>query len=134
MKAKQLLFVAVVVAILVTAVAIPVAAEDEIPMWVSSIHLACKGRSPSSARVVGTVFARDANQDAVEGAQVTVYFYGPENVLLASAVTSAQGSASFQLRARDSGTYKLCVDNVSKDGWDYVPELNKETCDLLIVP
>jgi len=139
MKAKQFIFVAVAVAILVSAVAIPVAAEDEIPMYVHSIRMTLKGRDISpSAKLVGTVAVRDANNEPVAGATVGVEFVYPGQFgdvhWLTQGETSAQGTVSFRVNAAYSGTYELCVLNITKDGWEYFANLNRETCETYDVP
>lgn len=136
MKAKQFLFVAVVVAVLVSAVAIPVAAEDGIPMYVHSIRIVLKGRDTSpSAKLVGTVTVRDANREPVQGATVGVGFKNPLGfVWMTSGETSAQGTVSFVLSSLMSGTYELCVMGIHEDGWVYNEDLNRESCETYRVP
>jgi len=132
---KKALFVVVVAAILLSMIAIPVLAEDEIPMWVSSIRLSFRGRNAASPKIVGTVTVRDANRDPVAGATVVVEFTDPEGrVTLEGGETSDQGTASFRFNAWESGPHTLCVFTVSKEGWEYDPDLNVETCDTFIVP
>lgn len=135
MKPIKTLSITIVAAILLSTIAIPVLAEDEIPMWVSSIRLTFRGRNASAPKVVGTVTVRDANRDPVAGAHVVVEFTDPEGyVSLKGGETSDLGTASFELRPRESGLYELCVFSVSKEGWEYDPDLNVETCDTFIVP
>ena len=134
MKCKYL-SVTIVAAILLSMIAIPVLAEDEIPMWVSSIRVTFRGRNAASPKVVGTVAVRDANHDAVAGANVVVEFTDPEGyVSLKAGETSDLGTVSFELKAKESGPYELCVFTVSKEGWEYHPDLNVETCDTFTVP
>ena len=134
MKAKQFLFVAVVVAMLGAMIAFPVMAEDETPMWVSRVRLAYNGRSShSSDRVVGMVHVRDANMAAVEGALVAATWTKPDGTTLeTTAETDFQGIATFQVWA-GSGEYKLSVTGVTKDGWLYDPDANIETDGTLII-
>ena len=133
---NKVLSITIVAAILLTVIAIPVLAEDEIPMWVSSIRLAYKGRNTAaSSRLLGTVAVRDANQEPVAGAHVVVEFEYPNGwVWLTSEETDGKGTASFRILRPDSGTYELCVTTVSKAGWEYIPALNHETCETLRVP
>ena len=135
MKRKKVLFIVIVAAILMSMIAIPVVAEDEIPMWVSSIRLSLRGRNSSSAKIVGTVTVKDANQDPVAEAHVVAELTDPLNrVTLASAETSDKGAASFRFKPWASGLYKLCVFSVTKEGWQYDPDSNVETCETLMVP
>ena len=132
---RKYLSITIVAAILLSMIAIPVLAEDEIPMWVSSIRLSFRGRNAASPKVVGTVAVRDANRDPVAGANVVVEFTDPKGLVsVKGAETSDQGTASFELRPRESGPYELCVFTVSKEGWEYDPDLNVETCDTFTVP
>ena len=129
------LSITIVAAILLSMIAVPVLAEDEIPMWVNSIRVTFRGRNAASPKVVGTVAVRDANRDPVVGAHVVVEFTDPEGfVFLTGGETSDQGTATFQLKPKESGPYELCVFSVSKEGWEYDPDLNVETCDTFTVP
>ena len=134
MKVKKSLFVAVVVAMLGTMLALPVMAEDERPIWVSRVRLAYNGRSShSSDRVVGMVHIRDANMSAVAGALVFATWTKPDVTSLeATAVTDFQGIATFQVWA-GSGEYQLCVTDVEMAGWVYDPSAHVETCGLLVI-
>jgi hypothetical protein len=133
MKARKCLFAAVVAAILVTAVVIPVVAEDPIAMWVSRVRLAYNGRSSHSPdRIVAMVHVRDANLATVEEAEVTARWTLPNGTLTETAVTAFQGIATFSLW-EGRGAYQLCVTDVTKDGWDYDQGLNRETCAELTV-
>ena len=94
-----------------------------------------KGRNAASPKVVGTVAVRDANRDPVAGANVIVGFTNPSGfVTMTGGETSDLGTVSFELKPKDSGPYTLCVDWVSKEGWEYDPDLNVETCDTFTVP
>jgi hypothetical protein len=134
MKAKQFLFVAVVVAILGTMIALPVMAEDETLMWVTRVRLAYNGRSSHSAdRVVGMVHIRDANMAAVPGALVAATWTLDDGATLEeTAVTDFQGIATFEVWA-GSGEYQLCVTGVTADGWLYDSSANIETCGVLVI-
>lgn len=135
MSRKLVLFVLVVVPMLAAAMAIPAVADDgDIPMWVTRVRLAHNGRSSSSPdRVVAMVHVRDANRAAVTGAQVAAEWTLPNGaVTQVTAETAFQGIATFEVWA-GSGTYRLCVTDVTKDGWQYDPDLNGETCGTLVI-
>jgi len=134
MKARQMLFVAVVAAVLATTIALPVMAEDAIAMWVSRARLAYNGRSSHSPdRIVGMIHVRDANLATVAGAEVTAQWTLPDGTVVEqTAVTAFQGIATFQVW-EGRGVYRLCVTDVAKDGWDYDQDLNRETCAELLV-
>ena len=128
MKAK-LLLVAIVAVMLGVMVAMPAMAEDEeITMSVSRVRLAYCGRSSGgSDRIVGMVHVRDVNKAAVAGATVTAEWTLPDGTVQEdTALTDFQGIATLQVW-EGSGTYKLSVTNVTKDGWVYDSDLDLET-------
>jgi len=133
-KTKGRLYVALIVAVLLSLMTVPVLAEEGITMWVSRVRLAWNGRSSSGTdSVVGMVHVRDANLAAVEGAEVTAVWTLPDSTTITETATSAfQGIATFSTWA-GSGTYTLCVVDMTKEGWEYQEELNLETCGELIV-
>ncbi len=128
MKTK-LLLVGIVAVVLGTTIAVPVMAEDEtITMFVSRVRLAYNGRSSGgSDRVVAMVHVRDTNKAAVAGATVTAEWTLPNGTETVTGTTDFQGIATFQVWA-GRGTYTLCVTDVTKNGWQYDPDLNLETC------
>lgn len=134
MKTKRRLYVVVVVTVLLSLMTVPVLAEEGIAMWVSRVRLAWNGRSSSGTdSVVGMVHLRDANLAAVEGADVTAVWTLPNSTIITETATSAfQGIAEFSTWA-GSGTYTLCVVDVTKEGWEYQEDLNLETCGELVV-
>jgi hypothetical protein len=134
MTAKQRIFVATVAAMFVIMSAVPVMAADPIAMWVSRVRLAYNGRSSHSPdRVVGMIHIRDANLATVAGAQFTARWTLPDGTVSQETALSAfQGIATFTIWA-GRGEYEICVTDVTKDGWDYYPYLNRETCAELTV-
>jgi hypothetical protein len=52
----------------------------------------------------------------------------------AQALTNVKGIVTFQLKGRVTGTFGLCVTDVTKAGWVYNPNQNRETCDSVTVP
>ena len=134
MKAKRVLFAAVVAAMLLTMLALPAMAEEGTAMWVSQVRLAWNGRSSGSTdRVVAMVHVRDANLASVDGALVTAEWTLPNGAVVgATAVTDFQGIATFETWA-GGGAYALCVTDLTKTGWVYDPDLNIETCGGLLV-
>ena len=127
MKAK--LYVAIVVGALLSMMAIPVLAADPIPMWVSRARLAYVGRSSTGPdAVVGLIHIRDANRTMVAGAKVTVQWTLPDgSVLQDTALTGFQGIARFRVW-EGKGVYKLCVIDVTKEGWLYDPSRDLQSC------
>jgi hypothetical protein len=136
MKAKLPLYLSIVVGILLSLVAFPVLAEGSpIPMWVSRARLAYVGRSSTGPdAVVGMIHVRDATQAMVAGASVTVEWTLPDGTILQeTALTAFQGVAEFRVWA-GRGAYRLCVIDVTKEGWLYDPDLDRESCPVFIVP
>ncbi len=136
MRTKLPLYLVIAVTMLVSLIAVPALADDDpIPMWVSRARLAYNGRSPHGPdRVVGMIHVRDANLSMVPGAAVTAEWTLPDGTAFQeTALTSFQGIAEFRVWA-GRGVYKLCVIDVTKDGWLYDPSLDLETCPTFIVP
>ncbi|MCU0522001.1 MAG: hypothetical protein MUF84_15080 [Anaerolineae bacterium] len=132
MKAKLTLVIAL--CILLSSIALPVLAEDSIAMWVSRARLAYVGRSSTGPdAVVGLIHVRDANLQMVDGATVTATWTTPDGRVQQTAVTAFQGIAEFRIWA-GRGTYTLCVDGVTKDGWLYAPSLDRGICPTFRVP
>jgi hypothetical protein len=133
MKAK-LLSVAILAVMLGTMLAIPVMAEDEeTTMWVSRVRVAWTGRSSGGTDwIVGMVHIRDANLQAVEGATVTAEWTLPDGTVLEKTAVTADvtGIATFGIWT-GKGVYRLCVKDVTKEGWLYDPALNTETCGVV---
>jgi hypothetical protein len=109
-------------------------ASDETLMRVTCVRLAYNGRSSHSAdRVAGMVHVRDANMAAVPGPLVAATWTKPDLASLeTTAVTDFQGIATFGVWA-GSGEYRLCVTDVTLEGWLYDPEENLETCGVLVI-
>jgi hypothetical protein len=136
MKAKHLLYLAVIIGLLVPAIALPVMAqEEEIPMWVHRARSAYTGRSPHGPDAMVTfVHIRDANLDMVEGASVTAQWTLPDGAQITqTVVTSVVGIAEFSLW-EGRGVYQLCVLDVTKPGWLYDPAQDRETCPVFTLP
>lgn len=135
MKAKALLYLAVVVGLLLPLGAGPVMAEEAIPMWVHRLRVAYTGRSSTGPDdVVAFAHIRDATLDMVAGAKVTAEwkFYGAF-VKSETVETNAQGIAVFKLWL-GRGVYQICVTDVTKPGWDWDPDLDREECPEFTVP
>ena len=99
---------------------------------VPSMHVDSITLTPLSSRgkdsLTGTVSIKDQNGNPISGASVSVQWaYPPNKVKNESAKTKTSGVATFTISA-GSGTYRLCVTNVTKAGWTYVPGQNVITC------
>ena len=120
---KTKLCLAVVVGVLLSLLAFPVlAGTDDIPMWVSHARLAWTGRSSTGTdAVVGLIHVRDAEQQNVPWASVTVRWTLNGQYLASETVlTSRRGLATTSIWA-GPGVYRLYVTNVTKTGWVYYP-------------
>jgi hypothetical protein len=74
------------------------------------------------------VHVRDANKAAVSGATVTGTWTLPDGTVQEETVlTDFQGIATCQVWA-GYGTYRFCVNDMTKEGWEYDSALNLETC------
>ena len=130
MKAKKLLYLAIVAGILALTIAVPVlAVEDPILMWVHRARLNYNGRASTCPdQMVALIHIRDAENDMVEGAEVTAEWTLPDLTTVTEyRLTGAQGFARFS-RWDGKGTYKFCVKGVTKDGWQYDETLDRESC------
>ena len=130
MKAKKQLYLAILAGILALTIAVPVLAEeDAILMWVHRARLNYIGRCVTEPdQMVALIHIRDAENDMVEGAKVTATWTLPDlTTVTESTFTGAQGFARFS-RWDTKGTYKFCVDGVTKDGWLYDDSLDRESC------
>ena len=137
MKAKQVLYLVIILGLLAPIGAFAVLAEEaDIPMWVHQLMVTYTGRSSGGPdNIVALVHIHDANQDRVEGAMVTAEWVLPDGAVYpAEAVeTTVQGIAEFSI-FKGAGDYTICVTGVSKDGWEYDSELNRDTCATFLLP
>lgn len=135
MKVKLPVYVAVMISMLISIIALPVMAEEDVPMWVSRARLAYVGRSSGGPdAVVGLIHIRDANLSTVAGATVTVEWTLPDGtVCQEAAVTAFQGIAEFSVW-EGRGEYELCVIDVTKEGWVYDPDRDRDSCPIFQVP
>lgn len=135
MKARKILYLAIVASILSLAIALPALADEPVTMWVQRNRMAYCGRSSGGTdRVVAKVHIFDANKAMVTAAAVTAEWTLPDGSNLVKTVdTGFQGIAEFTLWA-GRGAYQLCVLDVVKDGWLYDASLNVETCSTIVVP
>ena len=138
-KARQLLYVAIVAGILVLTIASSVLADgDAIPMWVHRARLNYNGRSSTGDdRVVALIHVRDANNEMVAGATVTAEWTVPdpdpdERVFRETTLTNLKGIARFSVW-EGRGEYMICVIDVTKGGWLYDRNLDRESCPTFTV-
>ena len=140
MKARKILYLAIVATILSLAIALPALADDPEPvpvtMWVQRIQMIRTGRSPKgSDRVGAMIHVLDANGEPVVDATVTTEWALPDgSTLEAEKLTCIQGVAAVFVPLDGPGDYTVCVLNVVKEGWLYDPSLNPdEECSSIYV-
>jgi len=102
--------------------------EADAPMHVQGVALRING-----TRLFGLVKVYDQTGSPVANASVMGTLTGPVPPRSASLVTNMNGIASFNVLAK-SGTWKLCVTNILKDGYTYDPSQNVKTCTTLKIP
>ena len=93
-----------------------------------------EGNKGPSTFVYTQVTILDENQAPVSGAVVsleTTQIKGP--AVSQTGMTGADGTVTFQLRAKAAGTYKSTVTDVSMSGWKYDIGANVETWAELII-
>jgi hypothetical protein len=135
MKANRLLYLVLIVGLLGSMGTLPTLAEEgDITMWVHSARLAYTGRSPHGPdALVAYIHIRDTSLEMVEGATVTVTWTLPDKPSrIERVITNEQGIARFSLW-EGRGDYKICIDDVTKDGWIYDPTLDREVCPTFTV-
>ena len=137
MKAKYVLYFMILVGLLAPMSAVPALADDgDLPMWVHQLSVTYTGRSHwGPDAIVAYAHIHDANHDRVEGAMVSAEWTLPDGtVYVAEAVeTSVQGIAEFSV-FDGPGDYTICITGVTKDGWAYDPDLNRDDCATFILP
>jgi N-acetylmuramoyl-L-alanine amidase len=103
---------------------------ESVDMWADS-----KGPSSNTTFVVTQVTIKDQHGSPVSGAVVSLETTQPKGpVVSQTSMTGADGTATFQLRAKVSGTYEATVTDVSLSGWTYIAGANVETSYELEVP
>ena len=138
MKFKRVLYLVLIVGLLISIGTLPALAEEgDIAMWVHRARLAYTGRSSGGPdAVVAFIHIRDATLDMVEGATVTATWTLPPDkdgvveIRTETVPTNEQGIAKFSVW-EGRGDYKICIDDVTKDGRLYDPNLDREACPTL---
>ncbi len=136
MKIKRVLYLAIIMGLLASMGAIPVLAEEgDIPMWVHRARLTYTGRSSGGPdMMIAYIHIRDADLDMVEGAIVSAEWTLPDGTVeVTEAETNVQGIAEFGI-FEGAGDYEIWVTEVTKAGWEYDPDLNRETCAIYWLP
>lgn len=85
--------------------------------------------------VLGGLRILDEEDQPVDGATVSAEWTLPNgSTRTRQATTSSWGLAWFWTWSLQSGTYQICVTDVTMDGYVYDPSQNVETCETLVVP
>jgi hypothetical protein len=137
MKMRQVVYLAVVAGLLMLMVGLPAMAEEgDIPMWVHQLSVTYTGRSHwGPDAITALAHIHDANHDRVEGATVTAQWTLPDGTVCTEVdeETNVQGIAEFST-FEGAGDYTICVSGVTKVGWEYDPDSNRDTCATFILP
>ena len=103
-------------------------------MHVESVEMWAGNKGPS-VFVYTRVTIQDQHGNPLLGAVVSLETAQPKGpVVSQTGMTGADGTVTFQLRAKASGTYESTVTGVSMSGWNYTPGANVETGETLTVP
>jgi hypothetical protein len=109
--------------------------DGEPRVFVQAIKLRVIELQPDLFLIQGVVRIMDETMTPVGGATVDVSWQPPVGPPRPqSRPTAPNGVAGFRLRAMPTGTYELCVDNVTAAGYMYDPGMNWETCDSIPYP
>ncbi len=103
-------------------------------MHVESVDMYAGTKGPSTF-VYTKVAIQDESDNPVLGAVVSLETTQPKGpVVTQTGMTEADGTVTFQLRAKADGTYESTVVDVSMSGWDYVPDPDVELSATLTLP
>ncbi len=127
------LYVLVAVVLLLGLSPVPIAAGDDIVMYVSHVTATCRPTG-NGLIFIGLVTIKDVDGHPVQRAKVTAQLrlydlYG--NMTLTettTAVTSSNGVATFRITG-PARWFCVTVDSVVKKGYSYDPSLNEEISD-----
>jgi len=129
MKAKLIL--AMVICALLSAIVLPVLAQDVVnPLVVKYIRLAYNGRSSTGPdRITGIIYVRDAAYHRVGGAAVSYTWTLPDGTTVDGTGTTTLRQGYLKVSVWEGlGTYTLTVNSVAKDGYDgYILTFPSET-------
>ncbi len=104
-------------------------------MHVKAIKMVYQDAGSGRYAVDGQVQITDLSHVRVAGATVTVEWTLPDGShLTKQAVTRATGIAPFRAKSTLTGTYQICVTDVTKAGYTYDPNQNHVTCKTITVP
>ncbi len=104
-------------------------------MRVQAITLKYTQPTPGRYAITGAVRISDLARSPVGGATVQAQWTWPDgSVTTGQAVTNSMGNATFRIKALQTGSYELCVTDVTKAGAVYLPSRNLETCDTVDIP
>lgn len=103
-------------------------------MHVESVEMWAANRGPSTF-VFTEVAIHDQHGTPLSGAVVSLETTQPKGpVVSQTGMTGADGTVTFQLRVKASGTFESTVTDVSMSGWNYTTGANVEIGETLDVP
>lgn len=86
-------------------------------------------------QVQAVVRIRDQVGQLAPGAEVRVEVTLPNGLSEEmSALTNAKGRVKFWIRSKQPGLWRVCVLDVTREGFTYDPSQNEETCDSIVYP
>jgi hypothetical protein len=84
---------------------------------------------PGGYQATATITVYDANEQPVYDARVESHWEGCVTGT-ETGYTDENGQVTHtSWKVKNGGTFTLCVDDITKDGWIYDPAANDETCD-----
>jgi N-acetylmuramoyl-L-alanine amidase len=103
-------------------------------MHIHSVEMWHADRGPSTF-VFTQVTIYDQHDNPLSGAVVSLKTTQPKGpVVSQTGMTGADGTVTFQLRAKADGTYESTATDVSMSGWDYTAGVNVEDSARVTVP
>ncbi len=103
-------------------------------MHIHSVEMWPANRGPSTF-VFTQVTIYDQHDNPLSGAVVSLETTQPKGPLVTqTGMTGADGTVTFQLRAKADGIYGATVTDVSMSGWDYTAGANVEDSAEVVVP
>jgi hypothetical protein len=104
-------------------------------MAVGTIQLRYREPEPGLFEVAASIRILAQDRQPLPGALVEVEWTLPGGATRSQQRPSnPAGVVPFRTRSAQTGTYEICVRNVSKAAWTYDPSRNWETCDTIEVP
>jgi hypothetical protein len=111
----------------------PVLADPPDTMWVKSIKMSVSGAATHNVKANLVIW--DSDGDGTGGATVTTTWTlpnGSKKTMIGT--TNSDGQVFISVYSTLSGTYRMCVTDVSRKGYNYNPTRNLIKCRSIVVP